>query len=67
MLLAAKGTDKVEDSYLKHVTTIDADTPLNDIIGLMAEAPCPLPVINENKQIIGLMTRTKLLKALDPN
>jgi glycine betaine/proline transport system ATP-binding protein len=67
MLLAAKGTDKVEDSYLKGVTTIDADTPLNDIIGLMAEAPCPLPVINENKQIIGLMTRTKLLKALDPN
>jgi glycine betaine/proline transport system ATP-binding protein len=67
MLLAAKGTDKVEDSYLKGVTTIDADTPLNDIIGLMAEAPCPLPVINENKQLIGIMTRTKLLKALDPN
>ncbi len=67
MLLAAKGTDKVEDSYLKGVTTIDADTPLNEIIGLMAEAPCPLPVINENKQLIGIMTRTKLLKALDPN
>lgn len=63
----AKTTDRVEDSYLHNVKTIDAETPLNDVIGLMADAPCPLPVVNEEKQMIGIMTRAKLLKALDPN
>ncbi|WP_019557545.1 glycine betaine/L-proline ABC transporter ATP-binding protein ProV [Thiomicrorhabdus arctica] len=67
MQAAAKTTDKVEDSYLTGVTTIDADTPLNEVIGLMAEAPCPLPITNEKNEIIGILTRTKLLKALDPN
>ena len=64
---ARKTTDKVEDAYLPNVNTIDAETPLNDVIGLMAEAPCPLPVVNEHQQMIGIMTRAKLLKALDPN
>lgn len=64
---AQKTTDKVEDAYLKGVNSIDAETPLNEVIGLMAEAPCPLPVINEHKQMIGIMTRAKLLKALDPS
>jgi len=64
---ARKGSDKVEDAYLQNVIPIDAETPLNEVIGLMADAPCPLPVINEHKQMIGIMTRAKLLKALDPN
>ncbi|WP_338064808.1 glycine betaine/L-proline ABC transporter ATP-binding protein ProV [Thiomicrorhabdus indica] len=63
---ASKTTDKVEDAYLSNVSTIDYETPLNELIGLMAEAPCPLPVVNEHKQMIGVMTRAKLLKALDP-
>lgn len=63
----SKSTDKVEDAYLPNVNTIDAETPLNEVIGLMADAPCPLPVVNEEKQMIGIMTRAKLLKALDPN
>lgn len=64
---ARNASDRVEDSYLKGVVTIDADTPLNEVIGTMSEAPCPLPVINEQKQMIGILTRSKLLKALDPN
>jgi len=64
---ARKTTDQVEDAYIKGVTTIAGETPLNDIIGMMAEAPCPLPVVNDANQIIGIMTRSKLLKALDPN
>ena len=64
---AGKTTDKVEDAYIPKVVTIDAETPLNEVIGIMAEAPCPLPVVNEHQQMIGIMTRAKLLKALDPN
>ncbi len=62
-----KTTNQVEDAYLHNVKTIDAETPLNEVIGLMANAPCPLPVVNEEQQMIGIMTRAKLLKALDPN
>lgn len=64
---AKKTTDKVEDAYLQGVKPIDAETPISEIIGLMAEAPCPLPVIDENSRVIGIMTRSKVLKALDPN
>ena len=64
---ARNNTDRVEDAYLPDVLTIDAETPLNEIIGMMSEAPCPLPVVNEQKQMIGILTRSKLLKALDPN
>lgn len=67
MQAAKNSTDHVEDAYIPGVTTIAGETPLNDIIGMMAEAPCPLPVVNDAGQIIGLMTRSKLLKALDPN
>ncbi|QCU91048.1 glycine betaine/L-proline ABC transporter ATP-binding protein ProV [Thiomicrorhabdus sediminis] len=64
---ARQSTDRLEDAFLDGVSCIDAETPINDIIGTMAEAPCPLPVVNEHKQMIGIMTRAKLLKALDPN
>lgn len=64
---ARKTTDLVEDAYIPCVTTIAGETPLNDIIGMMADAPCPLPVVNDAGQIIGIMTRSKLLKAIDPN
>ena len=67
MQAARKTTDQVEDAYIPGVTTIPAETPLSDIIGMMAEAPCPLPVVNDAGQIIGIMTRSKLLKAIDPN
>jgi len=67
MQAARKTTDKVEDAYIPGVATIAGETPLNDIIGMMAEAPCPLPVVNDSGQIIGIMTRSKLLKAIDPN
>jgi len=64
---ARNNTDRVEDAYLPDVFTIDGETPLNEVIGKMSEAPCPLPVVNEQQQMIGLLTRAKLLKALDPN
>ena len=67
MQAARKTTDRFEDAYMSGVTTIPAETPLSDIIGMMAEAPCPLPVVNDAGQIIGIMTRSKLLKAIDPN
>jgi glycine betaine/proline transport system ATP-binding protein len=64
---AGKTTDRVEDAYLPGVITIDAEMPLSELIGKMSEAPCPLPVVNERMQMIGLLTKSKLLKALDPN
>ena len=65
--LAKNTTDKVEDAYLQNVESIDGETAISDIIGPMAEAPCPLPVTDEQNRIIGIMTRSKVLKALDPN
>lgn len=64
---AKNTTDKVEDAYLQGVALIAAETAISDIIGTMAEASCPLPVIDEQHRMIGIMTRSKVLKALDPN
>lgn len=64
---ARKTTDRVEDAFISKVTPIHADTPISEIIGILAEAPCPLPVMNEAGRMTGVLTRSKLLKALDPN
>ena len=57
----------LEDAYLEGVETIDCDSEINSFISTVADSPCPAPVVNEKKQLLGVITRTKLLKTLDPN
>ena len=59
-VLAGDGT-----SALFGLEPIAADTPLHSLLGRVAAAPCPLPVVEADGRFVGVLSRAALLAALD--
>lgn len=55
----------LQHAFIPHVETIDASTPVADLFGLMASAPCPLPVLGEGRKFLGVISRTTMMRFLD--
>ncbi|MDM0044219.1 glycine betaine/L-proline ABC transporter ATP-binding protein ProV [Variovorax dokdonensis] len=51
-------------ALLPQVQTIEADQPVADLFGHLAQAPCPLPVVQDGR-FRGVISKTTLLKFLD--
>ncbi|MFE8071002.1 glycine betaine/L-proline ABC transporter ATP-binding protein ProV [Marinobacteraceae bacterium S3BR75-40.1] len=65
-LLKTKEQDgRISDAILKDIEPVQADAPLNDIIGQVAEAPCGLPVVDAQGHYQGVISKAVLLQALD--
>ena len=45
--------------------TLAADTPVAELFGPMASAPCPLPVCDTQGRLLGVVSRTTLMRFLD--
>jgi len=60
-------TDKprLSAAYLTGVEPLDAETPVSDLIGTVASSPCGLPVIDEDRRYLGVVTKAGLLETLD--
>lgn len=59
--------DKADDltAYLdKDVPTVGPDEPLNNLFGLFAERSIPIAVVNEDKQLIGVVIKGAILDEL---
>ncbi|WP_247871023.1 glycine betaine/L-proline ABC transporter ATP-binding protein [Azospirillum sp. TSO5] len=52
-------------SALFGLEAVAADTPIHALLGRVAAAPCPLPVIEADGRLIGVISRAVLLAALD--
>ena len=52
-------------AFLGNVQPIGADTPVVELFGPMAEAPCPLPVVDEGGKYLGVVSRTSVMRFLD--
>ncbi|MFS2008763.1 glycine betaine/L-proline ABC transporter ATP-binding protein [Azospirillum sp. CT11-132] len=52
-------------SALFGLEPVAADTPIHALLGRIAAAPCPLPVIEADGRLIGVISRAVLLAALD--
>lgn len=55
----------LEDALLKDVSTIAAQTSINEILGPVAKAPCPLPVVCSEGKYLGTISQACLLESLD--
>lgn len=55
----------LDNALLDHIPVIAEETPLNEIIGEVAKAPCPLPVTNDKGKYLGTISKAILLEALD--
>ncbi|PWC89499.1 glycine/betaine ABC transporter ATP-binding protein [Azospirillum sp. TSH100] len=59
-VLAGDGT-----SALFGLEPVAADTPIHALLGRVAAAPCPLPVVDADGRFLGVISRAVLLAALD--
>lgn len=55
----------LDSALLSEPTAISADTPLSELISLVAQSPCATPVIDEDQRFLGIITKGMLLQALD--
>ncbi|HKI97922.1 MAG TPA: glycine betaine/L-proline ABC transporter ATP-binding protein ProV [bacterium] len=60
-----KGEAHLRDAFLSEVPTVRSDAPLNELFGIVAQAPCGVPVIDEKERYLGVVTKARLLEALD--
>jgi glycine betaine/proline transport system ATP-binding protein len=53
------------DAFIDGVETLPADMTVSSLIGIVAGAPCGLPVVDERGRYLGVITKTALLETLD--
>lgn len=61
-LAAGEGLDS---ALLDAPAAVPADTSLNDLLSHVAQAPCAVPVVGEENQYVGIISKSTLLRALD--
>ncbi|WP_409310032.1 glycine betaine/L-proline ABC transporter ATP-binding protein ProV [Pectobacterium sp. B1J-3] len=62
---ALKTQQPLEQALLSDPAPVPADMSLNELISQVAQAPCAVPVIGENNEYIGIISKGMLLQALD--
>ena len=50
---------------LLDVEPLTAGLSIRETLGVVAQAPCPLPVVDDNQKYLGVISRTLLLETLD--
>lgn len=60
-----KKTETFENALLSDVQPIQADMPISEILSTVAQAICPLPVVDDSGKYLGYISRTRLLETLD--
>ncbi|AWK41167.1 glycine betaine/L-proline ABC transporter ATP-binding protein ProV [Photorhabdus laumondii] len=55
----------IEHAILAEPTSVAADMPLNELITVVAQSPCAVPVVGNNDKYIGVISKGMLLQALD--
>ncbi|MGN1056087.1 MAG: glycine betaine/L-proline ABC transporter ATP-binding protein ProV, partial [Comamonas sp.] len=55
----------LQHAFIDNVIPLDASTPVADLFGPMATAPCPLPVLGDDRKFLGVISRTTMLRFLD--
>ncbi|MCL2891505.1 glycine betaine/L-proline ABC transporter ATP-binding protein ProV [Brenneria tiliae] len=62
---ALKEQQPLEHALLSDPAPVPADMSLNELISQVAQAPCAVPVVGENNEYIGIISKGMLLQALD--
>ena len=64
MACVNKRGKKLRDALLPGIVAIPGSMPLNQVLQKVVEYPCPLPVVDDNGEYIGAITKTVLLRKL---
>ncbi|MFT5721872.1 MAG: glycine betaine/proline transport system ATP-binding protein [Motiliproteus sp.] len=55
----------LDDALLDSPQPLHCDTPISELIGAVAQAPCSVPVIDDNQIYLGVISKAVLLETLD--
>jgi glycine betaine/proline transport system ATP-binding protein len=55
----------LKQAFLSDIEPILADTPLNELLYKVAQAPCGVPVVDTKQHYLGVITKANLLLALN--
>src|SRR6056300_110200 len=62
---ARKLGESIEKAIIKGIEPIQTDQPLNELLGVVADAPYGPPIIDNDRIFKGALTRASLLRILD--
>jgi glycine betaine/proline transport system ATP-binding protein len=62
---ARKLGESIEKATIKGIEPIKTDQPLNELLGVVADAPYGPPIIDDDRVFKGALTRASLLRILD--
>jgi len=65
VLQGQPGTFGLARAFLPGIEPLSAATPVVELFGPIAAAPCPLPVVGEAGEFLGVISRTTMLRFLD--
>jgi len=65
VLQGQPGTFGLARAFLPGIEPLSAATPVAELFGPIAAAPCPLPVVGEAGEFLGVISRTTMLRFLD--
>ncbi|QEA14161.1 glycine betaine/L-proline ABC transporter ATP-binding protein ProV [Comamonas flocculans] len=60
-----QGALGLKNAFMREVVPLEANAPVAELYGAMVHAPCPLPVIDDAGQYLGVVSRTTLMRFLD--
>ena len=55
----------IEGALIDEPLAVDAQTPLSELLSHVGQAPCAVPVVDEEQQYVGIISKRMLLQALD--
>ena len=55
----------IEAALIDESLAVDAQTPLSELLSHVGQAPCAVPVVDEEQQYVGIISKRMLLQALD--
>ena len=59
-----RGDKKIENSVNKDVTPVNPDEPVTSLINMMVDSPTPIPVVDEENKLLGVVIKGSILAAL---
>lgn len=65
LINAEKQQQSLSHAFLENVAPLSGTTYLSEIIGVVAHAPCGLPVTDDQGRYLGVVSRADLLQALN--
>jgi glycine betaine/proline transport system ATP-binding protein len=60
-----RGENNLDGALLKEVEPVQGETPLQEVITVIRTCPCPVPVVDEEKTYLGVVSRSTYLRTLE--